>query len=59
MRSFIDPLDLFTIISKMMAFFKLMTRNLVHRFTQPNIKRRWMVNKTVIEGDFIMIEIEI
>ncbi len=48
------------IFSNAMALFKLTTTSLALRFTQPNfIKQRWMVNKRVIRGDFIFIEIEI
>ncbi len=48
------------IFGNAMAFFKLTTTSPVLRFTQPNfIKRRWMLNKRVIGGDFIIIEIEI
>ncbi len=57
---FIYPLDSFMIFSKMMAFFKLTTTSPAFGFTQLNfIKRRWMINKRVIGGDFIIIEIEI
>ncbi len=48
------------IFSNATVFFKLTTTSLALRFTQPNfIKRRLMVNKRVIRGDFIIIEIEI
>ena len=48
------------IFSNATAFFKLTTTSTALRFTQPYfIKRGWMVNKRVIRGDFIIIEIEI
>ncbi len=59
-RCFINKLEFFMIFSNAMAFFKLTTSSLALRFTQPNfIKKRWMVNKRIIRGDFIIIEIEI
>ncbi len=48
------------IFSNATAFFKLTKTSPALRFTQPNyIKRRWMVNKRVMGGYFIIIEIEI
>ncbi len=57
---FINLFDLVMIFSNTTAFFKLTMTSPALRFTQSKlIKQRWMVNKRVIGGDFINIEIEI
>ncbi len=57
-RGLINPLDSWTISSKAMTFFKVVTSTEL-RFTKPDfIKRRWMMDKRVISCDLI-IEINI
>ncbi len=57
---YINPLDFSTVFSGASAYFKFAMANMMLRFTQPHfIKRTQVINKKVIGGELVIIEIQV